>query len=226
MKRGGILLGHRACAASPSSDHPILKRKVLNNRIDFFPSILLFLGAAGLSAADRTVDLTFSVLSGSETSIEIDLDPGSLDTDTITYSGSLDARITYDDSSLKPKSIQFTGGNLAASDTDLSFGGNIYYEDAGRTVDTSFRLRTSGVSATIETSGSGGIDEDNRLNPDQHRIRIDQGYSRIEGILSGYGSESLTQFYASENQIDDLYQCHDLSLDVCLRTRGRMDLFL
>lgn len=166
--------------------------------------ILLFSVLRFIQAGERTVDLVFQFQPGNQNVVTVDLNPGSSDSQNTSYSGTINAQVTFDEETLEPKQFRFTGGRVYTTDVDVRFSGNIFYYDAGRSIHTTFGFRFLDLSAIYTTVGTGNVNSNGYLVLSDHRTKVDQGRGIVDATVQGFGSVSETEHFSSASEWEPL----------------------
>lgn len=111
---------------------------------------LILTATNSLLSATVQQDLVFTLLPNQSTTGTIRVTPGSARAANVTYSGTIEATVTYDDETLKASSVAFTGGRVFVTDLDVSVSANIFYSGAG-TFATTYRSVSRGISGVYST---------------------------------------------------------------------------
>ena len=122
-------------------------------RTSLFTSVLFL---TTLQTQAETQILVFTVQPGSEVTYLYSSSTGGSDSDVSLLSGTVQADLTFDDATLTPQGLTFTGGQTALSNLSLSFTTNIFYNAAGRSYSTNLGFSTNGLEQSYATRVSSG----------------------------------------------------------------------
>lgn len=152
-----------------------------------------------VAAFAASESIVFQVQPGATSLVSMSASTGGSDSATITYSGDFSADLTFDETTLIPQTITFSGGNITVSNTSLSIGTNVFFSGGG-TFFTTIALSTNNLGQSLSTpTPSGQIHpQTGAVTNSDHRITIDRGILQTTISIPSFNvSESETINFAS-----------------------------
>jgi hypothetical protein len=159
----------------------------------YFKNVCIFAivicGPLALLAGDRSVDVTFNLLPGSTTSLSGRIGSAPAGFDSGANTGTVEATVVFNEESLTPKNITFTGGRQNQENLDFNFSGNVFVPSAGNFF-MSVSVRSSGLSGTLSTiNPPGTVSSSGALITSQHLSTLDRGTLSLLASVAGLGSD-------------------------------------
>jgi hypothetical protein len=145
-----------------------------------------------LCGATRTVKLVFETQPGSSATLSGRLSGSPPGGQTITYTGSTGATVSFDSESLQPTSISFSNGRFFIEDFDFSFSGNAFVPGFGGFL-VIVNVDTVGVEEFVTTpSPPGTILPDGSILMAHHQFITDKGRLILNARVPAFGEEETT----------------------------------
>lgn len=118
--------------------------------------------------------VTFTILPNQTTDFSVSASTGGSDSDTVTYSGTIEASLVIDETTLTASEIEFTGGQMNLSDTNLAFNTSVPFGIFSIPVAVTYSgTGVSGYWDTIitpSTLSAGGV-----ITNTDHTLTLNQG---------------------------------------------------